>query len=361
MKMKVLQLIDSLDTGGAERMAVNLANALADHVEGSYLCSTRTDGLLKNAIDPSISYYCLNKRSRFDMLALYKLYQWVRKENINILHAHSSSFFFGTLIKLMHPKLKLIWHDHYGKSEQLSKRPYKVLQFCSRWFDLVFCVNTKLVTWNTKYLNRVPIQLLSNFILPLKEKRQVTHLQGVDRKRIICLANLRPQKDHITLLRAFKEVHVIHSDWTLHLVGKDFGDSYAERIKTFIKDERLEKWVFLYGIKSDIDYILSQCEIGVLSSTSEGLPLVLMEYGRSGLAIIATDVGDCKNIVKNNNTGQLIEPSNVKAMTKALINYIEDEDVRKAAAKGLRKHVQLQFSKEVNLKIILRSYNRILS
>lgn len=359
--MKVLQLIDSLDAGGAERMAVNLANALADHVEGSYLCSSRTEGLLKNAIDPAISYYFLNKRSRFDMLALYKLYQWVRKENINILHAHSSSFFFGTLIKWMHPKLKLIWHDHYGQSEQLSKRPYKVLQFCSRWFDLVFCVNTKLVTWNTKHLNTVPIQLLSNFVLPLKEKHRETHLLGADGKRIVCLANLRPQKNHLTLLQAFKEIHGEHPDWTLHLVGKDFGDAYANQIKTFINNERLEESVLLYGSKPDTDFILSQCEIGVLSSMSEGLPLVLMEYGCNGLAVIATDVGDCKRIIINNHTGQLIKPSNVKTLSKAIQYYIENANDRKAAANQLQKHVQQQFSKEANIKTLTQNYSRISS
>lgn len=358
--MKVLQLIDSLDAGGAERMAVNLANALANHVEGSYLCSTRGEGLLKSTIEGSISYYCLNKRSKFDVVALYKLYQWVRKEDISILHAHSSSFFFGTLIKLMHPKLKLVWHDHYGQSEQLSERPYKVLQFCSRWFDLVFCVNDKLVAWNTKRLKPVPIQLLSNFVLPLRGPHQETHLLGADGKRIICLANLRPQKDHFTLLEAFKDIHGEHPDWTLHLVGKDFGDAYAEGINTYIKNEGLEESVFLYGSKSDTDYILSQCEMGVLSSMSEGLPLVLMEYGCRGLAVIATDVGDCKRIIKHNNTGQLIEPTNVKALAKALHHYMVNVNARQAAAKALQQHVEQQFSKEVNIKILMQSYRGLL-
>ncbi len=359
--MKVLQLIDSLDAGGAERMAVNLANALADHVEVSYVCSTRTEGLLKNAIDPAISYYFLNKRSRFDMVVLYKLYQWVRKENINIIHAHSSSFFFGTLIKMIYPKLKLIWHDHYGQSEQLSQRPYRALQLCSRWFDLAFCVNTKLVAWNTQYLRTVPIQLLSNFVLPSKEKVQETHLQGTAGKRIICLANLRPQKDHLTLLEAFKEGHTLHPEWTLHLVGKDFEDAYADQIKTFIKDEKLEESVFLYGSKSDTEYMLSQCEMGVLSSMSEGLPLVLMEYGLNGLAVIATDVGDCNRIIKNNHTGQLIEASNVKAMSQAMQHYMEDVNDRQRAASQLKKHVQQQFSKEVNITIVLENYKHLLS
>ena len=59
--MKVLQLIDSLATGGAERMAVNLANLLSSHIESSYLCSTRKEGALKNAINLDVKYLFLNR------------------------------------------------------------------------------------------------------------------------------------------------------------------------------------------------------------------------------------------------------------------------------------------------------------
>ncbi|MEZ4795955.1 MAG: glycosyltransferase [Flavobacteriaceae bacterium] len=358
--MKVLQLIDSLEAGGAERMAVNLANALVEEVEGSYLFSTRREGLLKESIDTRVEYRCLNKRSKFDVMALFTLLRWVKKENIDILHAHSSSFFFGTLTKIMYPKLKLIWHDHYGQSEALDKRPYKALRFCSRWFDLLFCVNTKLMEWNTKQLHKVPVALLSNFVLPSQHKRQETHLHGINGKRMVCLANLRSQKDHITLLKAFQEVLKGHSDWTLHLVGKDFGDDYSKTIKTYVEDHRLEKSVFLYGSKSDTDCILSQCDIGVMSSASEGLPLALIEYGFNALAVIATDVGDCNKIVTHDMTGQLIPPSNVKALSKALKHYIEDEKLRKEAGSQLQKYVQEQFSKEANIKSVLQSYHRLL-
>lgn len=359
--MKVLQLIDSLEAGGAERMAVNLANALAEEVEGSYLCCTRREGLLKESIDTKVGYRCLNKRSKFDVMALYTLLRWIKKENIDILHAHSSSFFFGTLTKIMHPKLKLIWHDHYGQSEALDKRPYKALRFCSRWFDLVFCVNTKLVNWNIKHLKSVPVEWLTNFVLPNVQKAKETQLKGQDGKRIICLANLRPQKDHFTLLEAFQNIHDEHPEWSLHLVGKDFEDDYANRVKSYIKDSGLETCVYVYGSRPDTDHILSQCEIGLLSSVSEGLPLALLEYGFYGLAVIATDVGDCHRVIKNNETGQLIMPSNVSALCSALLYYIEHANERNTAASQLRKQVQQQFSKAASLQTVLQHYNRILT
>ena len=55
--MRIVQLIDSLEAGGAERMAVSYANALANEIEFSALVATRKEGNLKNQIGDKRSYY----------------------------------------------------------------------------------------------------------------------------------------------------------------------------------------------------------------------------------------------------------------------------------------------------------------
>ena len=61
--MKVLQLIDSLQAGGAEHVAVNYANALAPRIEASFLCSTREEGMLKTSLSKDVQYLFLNKKT----------------------------------------------------------------------------------------------------------------------------------------------------------------------------------------------------------------------------------------------------------------------------------------------------------
>ena len=75
--MKVLQLIDSLEAGGAERVAVNYANGLLDHLDGSYLCTTRAEGLLKSSLNKAVGYLFLNKKSTLDFKAILRLYRFV--------------------------------------------------------------------------------------------------------------------------------------------------------------------------------------------------------------------------------------------------------------------------------------------
>ena len=61
--MRILQLIDSLEAGGAERMAVNYANALATTLEFSSLVATRKEGPLLGEIDSKVIYLFLNKKN----------------------------------------------------------------------------------------------------------------------------------------------------------------------------------------------------------------------------------------------------------------------------------------------------------
>ena len=75
--MKVLQLIDSLNSGGAERVAVNFANALVNKIEKSYLCTTRQEGVLKLNLNSQVGYLFLQKRSVIDFKAI-KLLNWAR-------------------------------------------------------------------------------------------------------------------------------------------------------------------------------------------------------------------------------------------------------------------------------------------
>src|SRR5690606_8062207 len=97
--MRVLQLIDSLRPGGAEKMAVNIANALLPHVEGSYLCCTRQEGMLKEEIKSEVGYLFLNKKNRMDPKAIIRLRRYIKENEIDIIHAHSTSFFLAGLLK----------------------------------------------------------------------------------------------------------------------------------------------------------------------------------------------------------------------------------------------------------------------
>ncbi|PQV47297.1 glycosyltransferase involved in cell wall biosynthesis [Jejuia pallidilutea] len=353
--MRILQLIDTLNAGGAERVAVNFANALVDEVDASFLCATRREGVLKKLLKPEVGYLFLERSSTLDISAIKRLSVFVKHRNISHIHAHATSFFIGTILKILHPKIKLIWHDHYGESEYLKQRPKAVLKFCSKYFNHIFCVNSKLKVWAETNLKTTRVSYLPNFA-ELDRQSAITQLKGFVNKRIVCLANLRPQKDHITLLKAFKEVNSRFPKWSLHLVGQDFQDDYSKSIRSHIEIENLSNSVFMYGSCSDISAILKQCDIAVLSSKSEGLPLALVEYGLAKLPTIATNVGDCNLVISNENEGKLIAPQNSLALKNAIEVFINNPEKAKLAGEQLNLKVKLHFSKQATIKSIVKVY-----
>lgn len=357
--MRVLQLIDTLEAGGAERMAVNIANGLAEFNIPSYLCATRAEGLLKNALQEKVSYLFLNRKHTLDGKAIYTLVNFVKQEHITIIHAHASSFFIATLVKLCCSHIKLVWHDHYGNSQFLTTRPKRVLQWCSRSFSATIAVNTQLKEWNISKLKSAEVHYIPNFSVYEKQIRQ-TALKGLKGYRIVHLANLRPQKGHVNLLKAFQQVVNENPKWTLHCVGKDFKDDYAQSVKDEVLALGLSENVYFYGSCPDTLAILEQTDIGVLASDSEGLPLALLEYGLTGLPIVATDVGDCNKVIKNAGTGRLVPAADANRLADALLELINNNKLRVTTGAALQAYVQKHYSKKSCLEHIITVYKSLL-
>lgn len=183
-----------------------------------------------------------------------------------------------------------------------------------------------------------------------------TFLKGENGKRIVCLANLRHPKNHIMLLKAFKMVADLKPFWSLHLVGEDFNDAYSNDIKEYIAENKLEEKVFVYGLKQDINNILNQCDIGVLASISEGLPLSLLEYGLAKLAVFATDVGDCNMVITEPLEGFLVESEDTEGFFKSILNYISNPNLRIQCGKALHANVITNFGEQKIKNQLIKIY-----
>jgi glycosyltransferase involved in cell wall biosynthesis len=91
-----------------------------------------------------------------------------------------------------------------------------------------------------------------------------------------------------------------------------------------------------------------------LSSDNEGLPMAILEYGASGLAVIVTEVGDCERVISK--LGKLVAPQDAKALSQAIIDYIENEGQRLEDAKQYRNHIKNNFSLEAVFPLLIDIY-----
>ncbi|OXB20792.1 alpha-1,4-N-acetylgalactosamine transferase [Flavobacterium tructae] len=356
--MRVVQIIDSLDAGGAERMAVNNANALLNKIEFSGLVATRKEGKLKKQLDSNVSYLFLEKKKSIDFSAVFKLRNYIKKNRVDFIHAHSSSFFIAILIKLTLPGVKIIWHDHYGSRIKESVRQNKTLIACSFFFSSILVVNPKLEQWNKKNMRCKKVFFIPNFTPATVNELPSTILKGKEGKRIVFLANLKNPKNHIQVLKVFRDLKLKESGWSLHLIGKDFFDDYSNLLKNFIETYSLGNDIHLYDEQNDIKNILSQANIGILASTDEGFPVTLLEYALSGLAVISTNVGYCSDIIKEGITGLLFNPFSEIKMKNQLMKLIGDELLIKEFGINFKQSVIESYSEERVIDVLISAYKK---
>lgn len=185
-------------------------------------------------------------------------------------------------------------------------------------------------------------------------------LPGKKGTRIVCLANFRPEKDHFTLLRAMSRVVRDVPGAHLLLAGRTNDQSYREQVESQCFALGLENNVSILGERHDASAILQSCDLGVLSSISEGLPMSLLEYGAAGLPAIATAVGQCSEVLDNGRTGVLVPPSNVEALAKAMTLFLQSPERRRQFADRFRKRVTKVFSSQTVVRQISDIYETIL-
>lgn len=356
--MRVMQLIDSIRPGGAERMAVNLANTLVDRIDKSFLCCSRLEGELRNEIKPQVNYFFLNRKNVLDIKTYLRLKQYIKENRIQIIHAHGTSFFLASVLLLTGCSFKLIWHEHLGNRVNKSFWNNPVLFLCSRLFDETIVVNNDISNWVKKNLIIKNVRVLPNFIV------SPTFLNYDDLEidennfNIICVSNFRVPKNHLNLLKAFKIISDKYFNAFLILIGKDYFDKYSSYMNEFIISNGLGEKIRMVTNEINVSKWLWQADLAVLSSDSEGSPLVLLEYGLAKLPVISTDVGDCKALIGDN--GIIVPPGDANALANAIEEYYLDLEKSKLDGNDLydvimENHIAenaISFYLEVYLKTI---------
>jgi len=338
--LKILQLIDSLEIGGAERMSVNMANVFSNNRIDNILICTRKKGILASFLPKNTLLVELNKKSFFDLIGLFNLINLVRKERPTLVHAHSTSIYWGCIIKIFFPRIKLLWHDHFGNCEGLTDSNRKGIQYISRYIDGIVAVNDILIQWSKRNMRSKNVVFLKNFPY-LKELDFSTRDSTIV---ILHLANLRPQKDHFNLVEAIRHLKKrISSPFEVWCAGKDFSDNYSKELKSKISEYQLEDCIKFLGSVEDTNSLLEKATIAVLCSKSEGLPVSLLEYGLAGLPVVATNVGQCSEVLGNGQHGILVPPSNPILLAEGIERYLVESDFAMLTGMEFKKHVEQEY------------------
>jgi len=357
-----MQLTDTLDVGGEERVAVNLANHLPRKQYELYLCTTRRDGHLAKEIAPDVGRLRLNRQMRLDLNAIRRLAFFSKTHQICILHAHGSAIFMALAASFLYPIPVVIWHQHSGLYP-LQARPLWLYRLAARRVSGIIAVNQPLAEWSKRELLILEdrVWYIPNFVSSPEPDGPIPALPGLPGARLVCVANQRPEKGLVELIIAMKAVVERFPQAHLLLVGADSDPAYASLVRQEIDRLELAGVVSLCGPRMDVPSILQACDIGVISSLSEGLPLALLEYGAAGMPVVCTQVGQCGEVLEWGEAGLLTPPGDPVALAQALVSLLESQSLRETLGQRFKARVCTGYSLDSIIEQICQVYDQVLN
>lgn len=302
---------------------------------------------------------------KFLMSSLKNLSKKQKFDAIIISSVPFSSLLYLFIIKIFNlfPKTKIIHWCHidpFSSIFQASRIPfilYPLGVWLYRKIDFIVTTNPYMMDSFVKYffIKREKIKLIT---IPLR--REVNNLLkervnfNFSKPVIVTVTRLTTvQKDPITLLKAFKIVKEKYPKATLLFLG---DGPEKEKLKNVAKELGINKnTVFLGFVKNPLAYV-KRSDVFVLSSKSEGTPVVLIEAQACGVPIVATDcpVGP-RWVLDKGRAGILVKVGDYKQMAESIINILENKNIAlKLVKNGVKFNQNFQFKefKEKWLKLI---------
>jgi glycosyltransferase involved in cell wall biosynthesis len=347
--MHIMHVIDSLLIGGRERMLVDLANAAARDGHRVSVCITRQGNRMAGALQPEIPVWSLGRRGRFDRSAMARYADLVRREKVDLLHAHGRpSLAFLWMARVAAARLSdvplrlpLLLHDHHGIEADASVPLWFRLlgpRVASRYVG----VYENLRAWAIRAgFPDQRIRIIGNG-LDFQRLRQATPL---DLRRVfaipadvrigVAVGGVRAEKGHHVLLEALagcrKRDRVV-----LFLVGAERDAAYAERLRRLRQELGLEHYLRFLGERADVLSLVRGAEFGVIPSISESGPLVLIEYLACGVPFVATRVGDIGARAAALGLPGFVEPNDAGSLAAELDRLLEcsPEELRRRGEAG---------------------------
>lgn len=337
----MLQVIDTVGNAGAETLQRTFAEAIDRGRFDLRVCGLRSQpgSLTIPALKAlGVPVIVLNQRASYDLPALWRLAGYIRRHDIDIIHTHlQGADIVGRLAGFI-TRRPVVSTIHNGRID-LDQEP-RHRQWLERWTARLWCrrlvvvselLREEVARWFGLPSGRVVA--IANAVDTERFRRDRSFDRAAvkrslaregasgDSPLVVNLARLTPQKGQANLLAAARVVLQSRPDVCFALVGE--GPLRSE-LEARARELGITRNVVFAGLRADTPDILGVCDIFVMSSLWEGMPLALLEAMAAGCAIVATSVGGVGQLVVDGVTGLLVPPADPHALAGAILRCAED-------------------------------------
>lgn len=354
--MRILHVITSLRTGGAERLMLDLLPRLKEKGQDVELCvfdGTRTQfyekmertGVPINTLQIGGNVY--------NPLNIIRLLRVIRKGRFDIVHTHlTAPQFFAAIASLFH-KINLITTEHNTSNR---RRDWSWFKPFDRWMYSRYQYIISISPATTQNLLRSiiikrPVLTIYNGIniqkfadsQPISRE---TLAINEDCKLITMVAAFRHEKDQDTVIKA---IQFLPEQYNVIFVGDGIRRPICEKLA---KDLHVDKRIKFLGIRSDVDRILKTTDVVVLSSHVEGFGLAAVEGMAAGKPVIASNVPGLAEVVEG--AGLLFTPSDEKDLVNKILaittnNAYREQIIEKCRIRALQYDINTMTNKYLHI------------
>ncbi|MGG2109357.1 glycosyltransferase [Lysinibacillus pakistanensis] len=332
--MKVLHVITTLNSGGAEKMLVDIVKEM--QIQGitcEVAVLTKAHNFFGQEIEKlKIPVYYGPTLKVYAFQNIFFLKNVIKTHNYDCIHTHlfASQLFTPIALKMVGKHTSLITTEHSTHNKRRdNKKLYWLDYWLYRQYDKVIAITTDTKENLKSYLPSIgyKTEVIENGIdvfqyleSPSLDRCEISPKISENEKLILMVAAMREQKDHETLIRASK---LLPLNYRIVFVG---DGERLEEVKRYAKEYGRDTILFL-GKRMDVPSIMKASDVFVLSSKWEGFGLVVVEAAATGLPVVASDVDGLNGVVKTLG-GQVFEPFNEHDLAEKIIATIESKKVK---------------------------------
>jgi len=355
----VVLVVDDLGYGGAERQVVELANNLDTNRFDVHVCALSDHVPLSAMLrDAEHRLHIIIKKNRFDFTVVPRLARLLRALKVDIVHGYLFSAEIASRLAGHFAGTKLVVGSERNANRILRTHNCIAYRLTQRCVDITIANSNAGARWNASVFRQPPshYRVIHNGIdtgrFRPADGKGIRQELGIPLECPVVgsFANFKKQKNHVMLFRAFRLVLDSLPDTRLLLVGEKPVDSrgrlngYKADLDRLVEDLGIRHRCVFLGHQNNIEHLYPACDVTVLPSLHEGTPNVLLESMACGIPVIATNVCDNEYIVREGETGHLIEVSDEETMANRIISLLNNASLRQEMKLNARNWVLKEFS-----------------
>ena len=365
-------LIDSLVTGGAERLVVSFAEAVADRPEIGLTVFVLSDAdtPFRREIEAlGVRLVTLPGRSLVDPGRFARLVGALRRHRIEVLHAHlaSATILGAAASAVQGSRFVVTVHNVRPSTRRVRALRGRLLRAALRANRTTrIAVGQKVAEATADEAGGKPFVIVPNAVPPSAvwtggDRRAARRDLGLedDDVGLIAVGLIIGQKGYADLIDAFGRIAARHPAAKLRIVGADGWPELKAELHRRVRDADLGGRVAFLGLRGDVLRLLAASDLFVSASHWEGAPVSLIEAMANGLPCLVTDVGD--NARTLDGTGAaVVPPHDPEAFARALDALLSDDALRERVSAAVRRRAEGEFGTDLWVDRLLAIYNGLL-